>query len=66
MQEMRAVLITPAAPLDTAQIPGHVARNLAQVAHRALLRDWDNPEIRADYERWKAERSARKKGSMTE
>ena len=59
MRELKAVLITPAAPLDTAQIPAHVARNLAQVAHRALLRDWDNPEIRADYERWKAERSAR-------
>ena len=59
MRELKAVLITPAAPLDTAQIPAHVARNLAQVAHRALLRDWDNPEIRADYERWKAERSAK-------
>lgn len=66
MPDMRAVLITPAAPLDTAQIPGHVARNLAQVAHRALLRDWNDPTIRADYERWKVERSARKKGSMTE
>lgn len=59
MQEMRAVLITPAAPLDTAQIPAHVARNLAQAAHRAILRDWNDPEIRADFERWKAERSAR-------
>lgn len=59
MQEMRTVLIAPAAPLDTAQIPAHVARNLAQAAHRAILRDWNDPTIRADYERWKAERSAK-------
>lgn len=59
MPNMKAVLITPASPLDTAQIPGHVARNLAQVAHKAILRDWSNPEIRADFERWKAERETR-------
>lgn len=59
MPNMKAVLIAPASPLDTAQIPAHVARNLAQAAHRAILRDWNDPEIRADYERWKAERSAR-------
>ena len=59
MRELKAVLITPAAPLDTAQIPAHVARNLAQAAHRAILRDWNEPTIRADYERWKAERSAK-------
>ena len=59
MKNLKAVLLTPAAPLDTAQIPAHVARNLAQAAHRAILRDWNDPEIRADFERWKAERSAR-------
>ena len=59
MRELKAVLITPAAPLDTAQITAHVARNLAQAAHRAILRDWNDPEIMADFERWKAERSAR-------
>lgn len=56
MRELKAVLITPAAPLDTAQIPAHVARNLAQVAHKAILRDWNNPAIREDYLRWKKER----------
>ena len=59
MKNLKAVLLTPAAPLDTAQRPAHVARNLAQAAHRAILRDWNDPEIRADFERWKAERSAR-------
>ena len=42
-----------------AEVPGYVKENIAQVVYTSALRDWNNPEIRADYERWKAERKAR-------
>lgn len=45
--------------IETAQIPAHVAENIAQVAFAGILRDYQNPTIRADYERWKAERAAK-------
>lgn len=44
---------------DPASVPSYVKENIAQVVYTSALRDWNNPEIRADYERWKAERKAR-------
>ena len=40
-------------------VPSHVKENIAQVAFGSILQAWNTPEIRADYERWKAERKAR-------
>ena len=45
--------------INTSDIPAHVATNLAQALFEALHRDYDDPEVRADFERWKAERQAR-------
>lgn len=42
--------------INTGDIPAYVAVNLAQAASAAIHRAWENPEIRADYERWKEER----------
>ena len=41
------------------EVPAHVKENIAQVAFGSILQAWNTPEIRADYERWKAERKAR-------
>lgn len=44
---------------DPKSVPSHVRENIAQVLYTSALRDWNDPEIRADYERWKAKRKAR-------
>jgi len=44
---------------DPASVPSHVKENIAQVVYTSALRDWNDPVIREDYERWKAERKAR-------
>lgn len=53
-----AVPVDSGAPvqINTGDIPAFVAVNLAQAAFEALHRAWENPEIQADYQRWKAER----------
>lgn len=61
MKNLRAVPLGSAPPVDTTSIPASTAHNIAQVAHRALLRDWNDPAIREDYRRWKAERAAAQK-----
>lgn len=43
--------------IDLAAIPPYVAENLAQVALQEIRRAYNDPIIRADYERWKAERA---------
>lgn len=45
--------------INTSDIPAHVATNLAQALFEAIHREYDDPEVRADFERWKAERRAR-------
>lgn len=39
--------------LETRRIPASVGENLAQAALRAIQRDFTNPDIQADYQRWK-------------
>lgn len=51
--------------IETRRIPASVGENLAQAALRAMQRDFSNPDIQADYQRWKAERSARKRKEIT-
>ncbi len=45
--------------INTSDIPAHVATNLAQALFEAIHREYDDPEVRADFERWEAERQAR-------
>lgn len=59
-KELRAVPV-PAGTvqINTAQIPKHVGENLAQIALRAIQRDYTDPAIQEDYRRWKAARSGK-------
>ena len=56
--QLKAVLVSNTVHIDTARIPRHVGHNLAQVALRAIQRDFQDPAIQADYQRWKQERAA--------
>ncbi|WP_217960204.1 hypothetical protein [Acutalibacter muris] len=41
----------------TKEIPPSVQFTLAQAAFEAIRRDFERPEVREDYERWKAARA---------
>lgn len=41
----------------TKEIPSSVQFTLAQAAFEAIKRDFERPEVREDYERWKAARA---------
>ena len=43
--------------IRTGDIPAHVAENLAQALFEAIHREYSDPEVRADFERWRAERA---------
>lgn len=60
-QNMRAVPVDPGTKIEirTADIPAYVGTDLAQTAFEALRRDYNRPEIQAEYQRWKAARAAR-------
>lgn len=60
MKDLRVVPIgAGTVQIDTGSIPAHVGQNIAQVALRGILRDYADPEIQADFQRWKKEREAR-------
>ena len=40
--------------IDPNKIPGYVAHNIAQVLHKSIWEAWNDPVIRAEYERWDA------------
>lgn len=50
--------------INTSDIPAFVAVNLAQAAFEALHRAWENPEIQADYQRWKAQKMKERGGTI--
>lgn len=59
---MREAKVTSATGnVRPANVPGYVSENIAQVAFSSILKAWNDPAIRADYERWRAERKARAK-----
>lgn len=47
--------------VNTKEIPQSVRYTLAQAAFEAIKRDFEQPEVREDYERWKAARAAAQK-----
>jgi len=55
-----AVVDTPISSfhIDTANIPVYVGQNLAQMALLSIQEAYADPEIQADFRRWKAEREA--------
>ena len=56
MKREPTLKITTTGRIETERIPAHVAENLAQTALRGILRAYNDPAIRADYERWMAQR----------
>ena len=59
----RAVPEAPAPRLDTGKVPRHIKTTLAQALFDAINADFQRPEVRADYERWKAERAKYQEGA---
>lgn len=56
MKKEPAVRVTATGGIEPERIPAHVAENLAQTALQGILRAYNDPAIRADYERWMAQR----------
>lgn len=42
--------------IDLDSIPAHVRRNVARAAFNSIAAAYQDPAIRADFERWQAER----------
>ena len=59
MKEPKFKITATSGRFDLKSVPSYVWENIAQVLYNSVLRDWNNPEIREDYERWKAERDAK-------
>lgn len=61
MKQLRTVPKSSGNPvrIRTGDIPAHVAVNLAQTLFEVLHREFEDPEVRADYIRWKEERTKR-------
>ncbi len=53
------------APIKPALIPETVGRDIARTILPAILRDYADPEIQADFQRWKAEKAARQQSGGT-
>lgn len=59
-KNLKAVPTTGTMPrLDTKKIPKAERANIGQLVFDAIQREFQNPEIRAEYERWKADRAAK-------
>ena len=43
--------------IQTKTIPAAVAMNLGQALFEAVKKDFQRPDVQADFERWKAERA---------
>ena len=59
-KNLKAVPVPGTMPkLDTKKIPKAERENIAQIVFDAVQREFQDPEVRAEYERWKAERAAK-------
>ena len=55
------VKVGTCANIEPEMIPAAVGREIARALLTAILRDYDDPEIKADFQRWKAERLTKSK-----
>ena len=59
-KNLKAVPTTGTMPqLDTKKIPKAERANIGQLVFDAIQREFQNTEVRAEYERWKADRAAK-------
>jgi len=66
MKRRRAELTGCGIPaLDVRTIPQYERQNVAQIVFDAVQREFQRPEVREDYERWKEERRKRPVGAGT-
>lgn len=66
MKRRRAELTGCGIPtLDVRTIPQYERQNVAQIVFDAVQREFQRPEVREDYERWKEERRKRPAGAGT-
>lgn len=61
MKRLTTVPVDTGTPvhINTSDIPAHVATNLAQAVFEAIHREYADPKVQADYQRWKEERLKR-------
>ncbi len=61
MKRLATVPVASGTPVKirTGDVPAHVAVNLAQTLFEALHREYSDPEVQADFQRWKEERRER-------
>lgn len=66
MKRRRAELTGCGIPaLDVRTIPQYERQNVAQIVFDAVQREFQRPEVREDYERWKEEKRKRPAGAGT-
>ena len=65
MNKRNMVPVGTCAPIKPALIPETVGLDIARTILPAILRDYADPEIQADFQRWKAERAARQRSRGT-
>ena len=61
MNKEKMVPVGTCAPIKPALIPDTVGLDIARTILPAILRDYADPEIQADFQRWKAERAAQQR-----
>lgn len=59
MKEKEELAVICEGEIQIDLIPEWVGENLAQVGYKAILRAWQDPNIRVGYEQWKSEREAK-------
>ena len=65
MNKRNMVPVGTCAPINPALIPDTVGLDIARTILPAILRDYADPEIQADFQRWKAEQAARQRSGGT-
>ena len=61
LKNKNMVKVGTCANIEPEMIPAAVGREIARALLPAILRDYDDPEIKADFQRWKAERLTKSK-----
>lgn len=66
MKRRRAELTGCGIPtLDVRTIPQYERQNIARIVFDAVQREFQRPEVREDFERWKKEKTKRPAGAGT-
>jgi len=64
MKTLRATVVTNA-PIAPQSIPGYQVDSLARSVVRAVRKYFEDPAVRADFERWQQEEAAKAEAAAT-